>query len=139
MKSTVKEPEKRAGVDYFVAIITSERTLKQYLDFLRIKGEGKSEYIAEDEETTISINKQKYIKIISDDDRDIFFCGGLIKFLIKDYSEFVPKLYTLSQYNKKYPEKSINMLSKNATNTALEEIENALCEKGKKKILEQDS
>lgn len=123
MKKVVKEKEKKSSVDYFVAIVASEKTFKQYLDFVRIKGEVREENpIAESqepEEEEIKINGHRYIKILSDPDREIFFCPDVIKFLIKDYSDMVPKFYRLAQYNRKHPDKEITM------NTIKEFIKNS--------------
>jgi hypothetical protein len=113
MKKMVKEPEKRAGVNYFSAIIASEKMFTQYLDLQRIKGEAlRDNPVEQDEmndERIMHVGRDIYHRIKEDGDRSIFFCPIKIKFLIKDYSEMIPKVYRLSTYNFMHPEKKITM------------------------------
>jgi hypothetical protein len=105
----VKEVGKRSSVDYFIGILASDGEIGRFLDFKKAKGELKSESTTEDTEDDdiLKVNGLTYHKIMSDQDRDIFLCPVKIKFMIRDCSRFVPKLYTLNQYNELYPEKKI--------------------------------
>jgi hypothetical protein len=112
MKKTVKNVEKRAGVDYFVAIVASDKTMKSYFDFLRAKGDMVKDNPVESEEeddSIIKMNGNVYQRIMIEEDRVIYFCPAIIRFLIKDFSEMIPKVHTLSFYNNAYPEKKITM------------------------------
>ena len=112
MEKTVKDAVRRSSVDYFVAIVSSDKTFLRYLDYLRAKGEVVNEPQIEvspydDPNEAITFNGLTYHKIISTVDRDIFLCPTAIKFLIRDYNDLVPRFYTLMTYNVKYPDKKI--------------------------------
>ena len=107
----VKDPVDRSNVSNFTRFFTSTKMLLRYADYKdtkeSIKRENPIETDDEDDDSTMHIGGHTYYRIKKEEDREIFFCPILVRFLIKDYSGMVPKIYRLSQYNKHYPENLI--------------------------------
>jgi len=111
-KKIVKNPNQRGDVSNFTRFFTSQKMIDRHQDYLNTLDEIKEESPIEqedDDEPTMRVGGHIYHRLRTDDDRDIFFCPITIKFLIKDYSEMVPKIYRLSTYNAMYPERKITM------------------------------
>ena len=107
----IKDTGKRSSVDYFVGILGTEKTFDSFLDFRRTTGELRQEDPTEDDDNddTLRINGITYNKILSEEDRDIFWSEQEFGMMVRDLSRMIPKIMSLKEYNQIYPDNKVTV------------------------------
>jgi hypothetical protein len=103
----MKDRWKRSSVDYFIAILTGDKTFTSFLDYVAADNTDKPELTEE----TISFKGKEYTPLVTKDDLDIFYNYNAktdkISFVVRNLKFDIPQMEFLSTHNKENPENKL--------------------------------